>query len=155
MFTMTIVEPTGVPATIETRMPDAAPKTETTHDKAVTPLKLFDTIIAEIGGKIIRADIKRVPTRFIARTMIIAITDAMTMFKSRVGVPQAKAKSGSNVIAKILLKKKTKKQTTRREITTERTMSTFVSVRMRVEPKRVLHTSPERFDGGEKMFMTK
>ena len=103
MFIITIVEPTGVPATIETKIPDAAPKTEMTHEKTVTPLKLLNNIIAEIEGKIINADIKSEPTRFIAKTIIIAITEAITIFSKRVWVPQAKAKSESNVIAKILL----------------------------------------------------
>lgn len=37
--------------------------------------------------------------------------------------------------------------------TTEIITSVFVSVRMDVEPNNVVHTSPERFVFGEKMFM--
>ena len=40
-------------------------------------------------------------------------------------------------------------------MTTERIMSVFVSVKIKVEPKSVLQTSPERFADGEKMFIKK
>ena len=100
---ITIVEPTGVPAIIEIKMPEAAPITENTQEKIVTCLKLLNTSIEEIAGKMIRAEIKREPTRFMARTMIMAITVAITTFKRRVFVPLAKANSSSKVMAKIRL----------------------------------------------------
>lgn len=100
---ITIVEPTGVPAVIEIRIPVAAPIAEKMQEKTVTFLKLLNRCIAEIAGKIMSAEIKSEPTRFIARTMIVAITVAITIFSMRVGVPQANAKSSSKVIANILL----------------------------------------------------
>ena len=44
---------------------------------------------------------------------------------------------------------------TKAEMTTERIMSFFVSVKIKVEPKSVLQTSPERFVDGEKIFIRK
>lgn len=44
---------------------------------------------------------------------------------------------------------------TNADMTTERIMSVLVSVKIKVEPKRVLQTSPERFADGEKMFIKK
>ena len=74
---ITIVLPTGVPATIEIRSPITEHKTDTTAEQIVTDLKLLNILIAERAGNITKADINREPTRFIARTIIIAITIAM------------------------------------------------------------------------------
>ena len=41
---------------------------------------------------------------------------------------------------------------TKAAITTEKIVSALVSVKINVEPNKVLHTSPERLAGGEKMF---
>ena len=100
---ITIVEPTGVPARIEIRIPAIAQKTEKPHAKIVTRLKLLKSCIEETAGKIISAEISRVPTRFIARTIIVAITAAIIMFISFVFVPPAKEKSSPKVTAKIRL----------------------------------------------------
>ncbi len=78
MSTATMVEPTGVPARIEMMMPAAAQITERTAEKTVTPLKLPKSRIADSAGKMTRAEISREPTRFIARTMMTAITTAIS-----------------------------------------------------------------------------
>ena len=44
---------------------------------------------------------------------------------------------------------------TKAAITTEKIVSALVSVKINVEPNKVLHTSPERLAGGEKMFIKK
>ena len=100
---ITIVEPTGVPATIATRIPRTAQNTEKIAAKIVTDLKLLNRSIEETAGKIISAEIRRVPTRFIARTMITATITAMKKLYSRVLIPLALEKPSSKVIAKILL----------------------------------------------------
>ena len=100
---ITIVEPTGVSVNIETRIPTSAPNTEKTHEATVTLLKLLKISIEDTDGKMMSAEIKSVPTRFIARTITVAMTEARTTFRIFVRVPQANAKSSSNVIAKILL----------------------------------------------------
>lgn len=101
--TITIVGPTGVLHIIAAKIPVIALKTEITHANMVTFLKLLQTSIDETAGKIINAEIKRVPTRFIASTIITAITLARIMFTSFVFVPHAKEKFSSKVIANILL----------------------------------------------------
>ena len=74
----TIVEPTGVPASMDMMIPERAHVTDRTADKMVTFMKLLKSLIAESAGKIIRAEISSEPTRFIARTIITAITVAMS-----------------------------------------------------------------------------
>ena len=72
--------PTGVPASTEIKSPVSEQITETDAEQIVTERKLLKTRIAERAGKITRAEIKREPTRFIARTMITAIIIAITRF---------------------------------------------------------------------------
>ena len=75
---VTIVEPTGVEQSIERIIPVPAQITEITAEQTITALKLLKTLIAESAGKIIRAEISREPTRFIARTIISAVTIAIS-----------------------------------------------------------------------------
>ena len=74
----TIVLPTGVPARIESKSPVTEQTTEMIAEQTVTERKLLKTRIAEMAGKITRAEIKSEPTRFIASTMITAIMIAIT-----------------------------------------------------------------------------
>lgn len=76
--TATIVEPTGVPASIEIRIPARAQIIDDTAEKIVTLLKLFKMLIADNAGNITKADISNEPTKFIARTIITAITVAIS-----------------------------------------------------------------------------
>ena len=101
--TITIVGPTGVLHIIAAKSPVIALKTEITHANMVTFLKPLQPSIDETAGKIIKTKKKRVPTRFIASTIITAITLARIMFTSFVFVPHAKEKFSSKVIANILL----------------------------------------------------
>ena len=73
-----MVAPTGVPARIEMRIPAKAHITEIIAANIVTDLKVLNILIAERAGKITRAEISREPTKFIATTMIKAITIAIS-----------------------------------------------------------------------------
>lgn len=55
-------------------MPTPAHRTAITAEQIITPRKLLNSLIAASAGKIIRAEISIEPTRFIARTMISAVT---------------------------------------------------------------------------------
>ena len=76
--TATIVDPTGVPATMEVRIPIKAQQTDRIAEQIVTDLKLLNRRIADIAGEMIRAEISRDPTRFMARTMMTAVMTAIT-----------------------------------------------------------------------------
>ena len=77
-FAATMVEPTGVPAITATRIPAKAHTTANTAAQIVTDKKLLNTRMAARAGKMTRAEIKREPTRFIASTMMTAITTAIS-----------------------------------------------------------------------------
>ncbi len=74
----TIVEPTGVPYTMDIKIPRTAHTTDILAEQITTDLKFLNTRIADNAGKITSADIRSEPTRFIARTMITATITAMT-----------------------------------------------------------------------------
>ena len=73
-----MVEPTGVPARMEIRIPSSAQSIDEIAEKIVTLLKFLRMLIAESAGKITNADINSDPTRFMASTMITAITVAIS-----------------------------------------------------------------------------
>ena len=101
--TATIVDPTGVPASIEIRMSSRAQLTENIAEQIVTALKLLNTRIADSAGKITRAEIRSDPTRFIDSTMITATTMTIIKLYNPAFVPVARAKFSSNVTENILL----------------------------------------------------
>ena len=72
-----MVEPTGVSKKIDERMPNIAQKTDITAEKRMTDLKFLKSRMDERAGKMIRAEIKREPTRFMARTITMAIITAI------------------------------------------------------------------------------
>ena len=72
-----MVEPTGVPARMDTRIPSAAQHTEKHAEEMVTERKLLKSRMDDSAGKITSAEISREPTRFMERTMITAIMTAM------------------------------------------------------------------------------
>ena len=74
--TATMVDPTGVPARMEMSMPVTAQITDKIAEQMVTDRKLRKTLMAERAGKITRAEIRRDPTRFMARTIITAMITA-------------------------------------------------------------------------------
>ena len=70
--------PTGGPAKTAIKSPSVEQTTEITADEIVTALKLLKSRIDDRAGKITRAEIKSEPTRFMARTIIIAMIIAIT-----------------------------------------------------------------------------
>ena len=98
----TIVEPTGVPESIEMKMPEPAHTTETMAEQIITLLKLLNTRIADRAGKMMSAEISSEPTRFIASTMINAVIIAITRLYTFALTPDALTKFSSNVTANIL-----------------------------------------------------
>ena len=77
IFVVTIVAPTGVENIIDTSIPTIAQHDDITADAITTPLKFCIILIAERAGKIISAEIKSEPTRFIANTIIKAVITAI------------------------------------------------------------------------------
>ena len=73
----TMVGPTGVDANMDMSIPKSAQDTDKIADTIVTPLKLLHTLIAERAGKIMSAEIRSEPTRFIASTIITAVITAI------------------------------------------------------------------------------
>ena len=102
MSMATIVEPTGVPARIATRIPTSEQMTEMIAAATVTEKKLLNTRIAESAGNTTNAETSNAPTRFIARTMMTAMMMAMRRLNEVTFTPVARAKFSSKVIAKIL-----------------------------------------------------
>ena len=95
--------PTGEPTSTEIKSPIPVHTTEKTADDIVTDRKLLNTHIEASAGKIIKAEIRSEPTRFIANTTITAIITAIKRFYFLVLIPVATAKFSSNVTANILL----------------------------------------------------
>ena len=102
MFTATTVEPTGVPANIEASMPKEAQATDIITEQILTDLNVLNTRIADMAGKTINADISKAPTKFMARTITTAITEARIKLYIFALFPVAAAKFSSNVTANIL-----------------------------------------------------
>ena len=103
MSATTTVAPVGVPARMEKTMPKKAQTTENTAEHKITDLKLLNTRMADKAGKITSAEISSEPTRFMANTMITAISTASSRLYASTGVPVARANDSSKVTAKILL----------------------------------------------------
>jgi len=102
-FTTTIVGPTGVSARSDIKSPITAHTMLKIAALITTALKFLKILIADNAGNIIRADTRSEPTRFMARTIITAITTAMEMLYTPAFIPVAFEKFSSNVIANILL----------------------------------------------------
>ena len=101
--TATIVAPTGVEYKTEIRIPKMAQVTEITAEQMTTCLKFWKILIAERDGKIISAEIRSDPTRFIPITIMIAIITAIQRLYLSAFIPVAFAKVSSNVTAKMRL----------------------------------------------------
>ena len=84
-------------------MPSSVHITDSTAEHIVTDLKLLNTRIAESAGKMTSAEISSEPTRFIASTIITAITTASIRLYSEALTPVALAKSSSKVTENTLL----------------------------------------------------
>lgn len=98
-----MVEPTGVDAIIETKIPVSEHITETAAEQITTFLKLLKTLMAERAGNMTNAEMRREPTRFMASTIITAVITAIRRLYAEDLVPVAVANTSSKVTAKILL----------------------------------------------------
>lgn len=98
-----MVDPTGVPASIDTKIPTQAHTTEIPTEQIVTLRKLRNIRIADNAGNITSAEISSDPTRFIAITITTAIKTASNVLYRFVFIPVALANVSSNVIENILL----------------------------------------------------
>ena len=76
---------------------------EMTAEQITAFLKLLKSRIAESAGKMMSAEIKREPTRFIARTIMIAVITAIIRLYKSAFVPVAFAKVSSKVTEKMRL----------------------------------------------------
>lgn len=141
MFTTTIAAPTGVEVSKDAIIPVKEEAIEMTAEETTTFLKLPNSLIAETAGKTINADVRREPTRFIAKTITIAQITAINKLYSFTLIPVAVANASSNVTEKILLYNNTKATITIIEVIAHIQTSTYESVRIDVEPNKVLHTS--------------
>ena len=101
--TATIVAPTGVLASIEVTIPITAHITDITAELIVTFKKLLNSLMDDKAGNMTSAEISSEPTKFIAITMIMAMTTAIRRLYAFALVPDALAKFSSNVTAKNLL----------------------------------------------------
>lgn len=77
MSVATIVEPTGVPAKMDSKIPITAQITDNTTEQTVTPKNVLYTRIADNAGNITSAEISKDPTKFMASTMITAVIIAI------------------------------------------------------------------------------
>ena len=77
MSISTIVDPIGVPAIIDIRIPKTEHITDIIAEPITTHLKLLKIRIVDKAGKIISAEVSNEPTNFIAKTIIIAIITAI------------------------------------------------------------------------------
>ena len=98
-----MVEPTGVPANMDTNMPKVEQIMENITEQIITDLKLLNIRIADRAGNIIRAEVRSEPTKFIARTITSAVTMAIIILYCPALIPVAVAKLSSKVTANILL----------------------------------------------------
>lgn len=82
-------------------IPAAAHMIENITENIITDLKLLYKHIADNAGNMISAEISSDPTRFMARTIVIAVTIASKVLYSSVFTPEALENGSSNVIANI------------------------------------------------------
>ena len=98
-----MVGPTGVEKMIAERIPMIAQVIEIIVERITTRLNVRHIRIEESAGNITSAEMSSEPTRFIARTIITAVTTAMSRLYSEARIPEALAKSSSKVTANIRL----------------------------------------------------
>ena len=99
--TATIVAPTGVEYNTEIKIPRMAQLTEITAEQMTTCLKFWKILIAVRDGKMIKAEIRSEPTRFIPITIMIAMITAIQRLYLSALIPVAFAKVSSKVTAKM------------------------------------------------------
>lgn len=79
VFTQTMLAPHGVSATYEIAIPARKVKIEIIPEQIVTDLKLLKTRIELSAGKIIRLEISILPISRIPITIVIAVSNAISI----------------------------------------------------------------------------
>ena len=73
MSIATTLGPTGVENKMDSKIPKVAHTTDSTAEQIVTDKKFLNIRMADRAGKMIRAEMSREPTKFIANTMTTAM----------------------------------------------------------------------------------
>ena len=99
----TTVGPMAVAKMMDSTVPERAEIAAMTTAETVTLLKLLKSLIADRAGKMISADARSAPKRFIARTTVTAVMTAMRVLYAATLMPAEAANDSSKVTANILL----------------------------------------------------
>ena len=102
-LTITTLAPVGVSSEYEAHIPTKKQQIESTPEQRITDLNFLQTLIEESAGKIISAEISKVPIILIPITIVKAVKSAITVLYTPVFKPVAFEKLSSKVTAKILL----------------------------------------------------
>lgn len=78
-LTITTLAPVGVSHEYDTHIPTKKQQRESTPEQRITDLNFLQTLMEESAGKIISAEISRVPIILIPITMVRAVRSAITV----------------------------------------------------------------------------
>ena len=78
-LTITTLAPVGVSQKYDAHIPTKKQQSESTPEQRITDLNFLQTLIEESAGKIISAEISRVPIILIPITMVRAVRSAITV----------------------------------------------------------------------------
>ena len=95
---MTIVAPAGKLSKKEANIPNITERIPERAETIIVALKLFAICKAVTGGRMRRAEMSMIPTTFIARTTVSAMSRTRTLFMRSVFIPDAFADSSSKVM---------------------------------------------------------
>ena len=78
-LTITTLAPVGVSHEYDTHIPTKIQQSESTPEQRITDLNFLQTLMEESAGKIISAEISRVPIILIPITIVRAVRSAITV----------------------------------------------------------------------------
>ena len=78
-MTITTLAPVGVSHEYDTHIPTKKQQSESTPEQRITDLNFLQTLMEESAGKIISAEMSRVPIIFIPITIVRAVRSAITV----------------------------------------------------------------------------
>ena len=78
-LTITTLAPVGVSHEYDTHIPTKKQQSESTPEQRITDLNFLQTLMEESAGKIISAEISRVPLILIPITIVRAVRSAITV----------------------------------------------------------------------------
>ena len=78
-LTITTLAPVGVSHEYDTHIPTKKQQSESTPEQRITDLNFLQTLMEESAGKIISAEISRVPIILIPITIVRAVRSAITV----------------------------------------------------------------------------